>query len=183
MRRLLLLILAGVLNVAVTAHAQLLFKEVRTASDTVLVALFESRDVTGPVWDRRIRTNEVNIADPALWKLDGRPATAIHQFVTPAEYCEYHVYLKGWKLVNGKRYTLDTPQGSTNFVFDDRKILCESIKIKLWLFPFIRCGRGFFRAPGLCGFPIVVLPAVRVPNRKTLCRNGPQARALSHHCL
>jgi endoglucanase len=33
------------------------------------------------------------------------------------------------KLVTGKTYTLETPYGNTNFVFDDKQIFCESIKV------------------------------------------------------
>lgn len=122
-------ILAFVLSASLEARAQLALKEIRTASDAILVALFESRNVTGPVWDRVNQTNEVNAADRSKWKLDGQPVTAIHQFVTPAEYCDYHIYLEVGKLVNGRHYTLQTPHGHTNFVFDDRRMLCESIKV------------------------------------------------------
>ena len=121
--------LAFGLNASLAAQAQLTFKGVRIASDNVLAALFESRNVTGPVWDRVNQTNEVNTADLSLWKLDGQPVTAIHQFVTPAEFCDYHIYLKVGKLVNGRNYLLQTPHGNTNFVFDDRKIVCESLKV------------------------------------------------------
>ena len=113
----------------VSAHAQLSFKEIRTACDTVLVAFFQSTNVTGPVWDRVIRSDEVNTADLSLWKLDGKPVTAINEFVTPAENCDYHIYLQVPKLVKGKRYSLETPHGNTDFVFDDKKIFCESIKV------------------------------------------------------
>lgn len=124
-----LVVLAGLLSATLAADAQLSFREVRTASDKVLVAFFESSNVTGPVWDRVIRTDEVNTADLSLWKLDGKPVAAIHKFVTPAQNCDYHIYLEVPKLVSGKSYTLDTPHGSRSFVFDDKKILCESIKV------------------------------------------------------
>lgn len=124
-----LVILVGLVCGVVSAHAQLLFREIRTASDNVLVAFFESTNVTGPVWDRTNRTDELNTSDPSLWKLDGQPVTAIDEFVTPAENCDYHIYLHVPKLVNGKRYTLETPHGNKNFVFDDKQILCESIKV------------------------------------------------------
>jgi endoglucanase len=113
---------------ASSAAAQIALKEIRTASDTTLVVLFESRNVTGPVWNRVNQTNEVNTADLSAWKLNGQPVFAIDQFVTPSEFCDYHIYLHVGKLVNGAAYALETPHGNTNFVFDDRTILCESIK-------------------------------------------------------
>jgi endoglucanase len=125
----LLLVPVTALITALAAHAQVILKEIRTASDTTLVALFESRNVTGPVWDRVNQTNEINTTDLSAWKLNGQPVSAADQFVTPSEFCDYHIYLHVGKLVNGVAYNLQTPHGSTNFVFDDHTILCESIKV------------------------------------------------------
>jgi endoglucanase len=113
------LTLVGLLLVCQLANAELAFKEIRTASDNVLVAYFKSTV---------IKADEVNTTDTNLWKLNGQPVEAINKFVTEADACDHHIYLQVPTLVNGKSYTLETPHGSTNFVFDDRKIFCESIK-------------------------------------------------------
>src|SRR6266702_2570852 len=52
-----------------------------------------------------------------------------NRFITEAEGTDYHIYLQVPKLTNGIAYTLKTPYGSTNFVFDDRQVFCESIKV------------------------------------------------------
>jgi endoglucanase len=124
-----LLILAGFLFGYLSAKAQLSFKEIRTASDNVLVAFFQSTNVSGPVWNTVIQTNEIDTSNLSSWTLNHQPVTAIHQFITEAEGTDYHIYLQVQKLTNGIAYTLKTPYGSTNFVFDDRQIFCESIKV------------------------------------------------------
>ena len=101
------------------ANAALTLKEIRTASNNVLVAYFKST---------AINANEVNTADLSAWKLNGQPVTAINKFVTEADACDHHIYLQVPTLVNGTTYTLQTPHGEMTFVFDDRTIFCESIK-------------------------------------------------------
>jgi endoglucanase len=103
--------------------------EIRTASPTILVALFKDSHWTGPVWQRSYDTNQVNMSNLSLWTLNGTPVTAIDAFITEANAVDYHIYLHVPTLVNGTAYTLVTPNGSTNFVFDDTKVFCESIKI------------------------------------------------------
>lgn len=95
-------------------------KEIRTASNRVLVAFFSS----DTLW-----ADEVNTADETLWRLNGKPVEAINKFVTEADLCNHHIYLQTPGLKNGQRYHLETPYGDTLFVFDDKKILCESIKV------------------------------------------------------
>ncbi|MGE4569233.1 MAG: cellulase N-terminal Ig-like domain-containing protein, partial [Bacteroidales bacterium] len=95
-------------------------KEIRTASNRVLVAFFSS----DTLW-----ADEVNTADETLWRLNGKPVEALHKFVTEADLCNHHIYLQMPGLKNGQRYHLETPYGDTLFVFDERKILCESIKV------------------------------------------------------
>jgi hypothetical protein len=112
-----------------SANASVQFQQIRTASDTVLVAFFNSTNVSGPVWAPVYPTNEVNTRHPSLWTLNGQPVTAINEFVTEADAVEYHIYLQVPQLANGMAYTLVTPYGSTNFVFDDTRIFCESIKV------------------------------------------------------
>ena len=100
-------------------EAELSSKEIRTASNDVLVAYFKSTI---------IQADEVNTDDLSAWKLNGQPVLAINKFVTEADACDHHIYLQVPTLVNGTSYTLQTPHGDTTFVFDDRKIFCESIK-------------------------------------------------------
>ncbi len=111
--------LAVLLTCSIPVRAELALKEVRTASDTVLVAYFKSTV---------IQADEVNIADPSAWRLNGRPVSALHRFVTEADACDHHIYLEVPTLVQGSRYTLQTPHCETTFVFDDTKTFCESIK-------------------------------------------------------
>ncbi len=103
--------------------------EVRTASDTVLVALFKDTNWWGDVTDTQFNTNQVDLSHLSLWRLNGVPVTAMDAFITEADAVDYHIYLHVPKLANGVSYTLETPNGSTNFVFDDKQILCEAIKV------------------------------------------------------
>jgi len=112
-------VLIGFLCCSLSAHAELSLKEVRTASNNVLVAYFKSTV---------IQAEEVNTVTVSAWKLNGQPVTAIHKFVTEADACDHHIYLQVPPLVNGTSYTLRTPHGDKTFVFDDSKIFCESIK-------------------------------------------------------
>lgn len=121
--------IAGLMSVSLAAHAQLPLQEIRTASSTELVAFFHSTNISGPVWATVYSTNEVNISQPSLWTLNGRPVAALNEFVTESDGVDYHIYLQVPPLTNGMAYTLATPYGSTNFVFDDKQILCESIKV------------------------------------------------------
>ena len=117
MKRLLIAVIS--LCVSLAANAELTLKEIRTASNNVLVAYFKSTV---------INANEVNTADLAAWKLNGQPVTAINKFVTEADACDHHIYLQVPTLVNGTTYTLQTPHGEMTFVFDERTTFCESIK-------------------------------------------------------
>jgi endoglucanase len=125
-----LLILVGFLYGFLPANAQQLsFKEIRTASDTVLVAFFKDAYWSGPVYSQVWATNQVMTSNLSQWTLNGQPVTAANRFVTEANAVDYHIYLQVPKLTNGMAYTLETPYGNTNFVFDDTQIFCESIKV------------------------------------------------------
>lgn len=113
------LLVVMLLSSVLPVHAELSLKEVRTASNSVLVAYFQS-DI--------IKADEVDTHDVSQWRINGQPAAAIHKFVTEADACDHHIYLQGPTLVNGRRYTLQTPHGNTTFTFDDSKTFCESIK-------------------------------------------------------
>ncbi len=56
--------------------ASLVLKEIRTASDRVVVALFNSEIVD---------LDGVDISDPSQWKLGRKPVKAIHKYVTEAD--------------------------------------------------------------------------------------------------
>jgi len=112
-------VLVGLLCCSLSANAALSLKEIRTASNDVLVACFKSGI---------IQADEVNTGDVSVWKLNGRPVTAIHKFVTEADACDHHIYLQVPPLVSGTSYTLQTPHGDTTFAFDDSRTFCESIK-------------------------------------------------------
>ena len=107
------------LGCSLTVQAKLSLREVRTASNNVLVAYYQS-DI--------IKADEVDTNDVSQWRINDQSVAAIHKFVTEANACDHHIYLQGPTLVNGKRYTLLTPHGNTTFTFDDRKTFCESIK-------------------------------------------------------
>ena len=104
---------------SLSVHAELSLTEIRTAANNVLVAYYKS-DI--------IKADQVDTNDVSLWKLNGQSVAAINQFVTEANACDHHIYLQVPALVNGTSYTLRTTHGEKTFVFDDKKIFCESIK-------------------------------------------------------
>ncbi len=100
--------------------AKLSLEEIRTVSDNVLVVFFTSDTVD---------VYEVNIDNKGEWKINGVPVTEIYRYATQANVCDHHIYLQITKLESGKNYKLETPYGTKEFEFNDKKILCESIKI------------------------------------------------------
>ena len=112
-------VLVSCLFCSLSVHAELSLTEIRTASNNVLVAFYKS-DI--------IKADQVDTSDLSLWKLNGQSAVAINKFVTEANACDHHIYLQVPALVNGTSYKLQTPHGEKTFVFDDKKIFCESIK-------------------------------------------------------
>ena len=103
-----------------TANAKLTLKEVRTASNDVLVAFFSSD---------KIDVNEAEINDLSTWQINGHPVKNIFKYAVQADPCDHHVYLQVETLVKGKEYSLKTPYGNTEFIFNPGNILCESIKV------------------------------------------------------
>ncbi|HWD91757.1 MAG TPA: glycoside hydrolase family 9 protein [Verrucomicrobiae bacterium] len=124
-----LLIIAGLLGGILISNAQLPIQEIRTASNTELVAFFHSTNVSGPVYATVYSTNEVNLSQPLQWFLNGQRLETLSEFVTESDGVDYHIYMQVPPLTNGMAYTLTTPYGTTNFVFEDTNILCESIKV------------------------------------------------------
>ena len=114
-----LFVIVSCLCCSLSVHAELRLTEIRTASNNFLVAYYKS-DI--------VKADEVDTNDLSLWKLNGQPVAAINKFVTEADACDHHIYLQVPVLVNGVSYKLETPYGEKAFVFDDKKIFCESIK-------------------------------------------------------
>ena len=106
-------------TVSFAAPPQITFREVRTASDRVFVAYFTSDTAD---------INAIDTSKPAEWKINGKPASAVHQYVMQADGSNHHIYLETDKLIKGKEYTVETPYGSKRFKFDEREVFCESIK-------------------------------------------------------
>lgn len=120
-----------VLCTILSSHAQLpewpkmkelKLKEIRTASNNILVAYYLGPDL-----------NEVT-SNQDDWCLNGKHPEAIHKWSTPNWAAvdfgyEHHIYLTmNEVLENGKAYTLQTPYGDTTFIFHPDEIFCESIK-------------------------------------------------------
>ncbi len=101
------------------AEAKLMLKEVRTASNNVLVAFFTSDTID---------VNEANITNLSDWRVNGQPVKNIFRYATQADPCDHHIYLQTDNLIEGKKYEVHTPYGEKEFRFKAREIFCESIK-------------------------------------------------------
>jgi len=101
------------------AEAKLTLREVRTASNDVVVAFFTSDTAD---------ISESDVSDLSRWKLNGEPCIGIYRYITKADAADHHIYLKTSRLVGGKKYMLETPYGNKQFIFNEREIFCESIK-------------------------------------------------------
>lgn len=76
--------------------------------------------------------------DPAQWTVDGGAPGAVGRWSYPWYEdkstdnitMRHHLYLElATPLVSGVSYSLDTPYGTLDFPFDDRKTLCESLHV------------------------------------------------------
>ncbi|MFC1841104.1 glycoside hydrolase family 9 protein [Thermodesulfobacteriota bacterium] len=103
-----------------TAGAKLTLKEIRTASNDI-IAVFYTGD--------SVDVNEVDTGNLTDWTINGQPAKNIYKYATQADPCDHHIYLQTETLVKDMEYVLKTPYGNKKFIFNPRKILCESIKI------------------------------------------------------
>lgn len=97
----------------------LVLKELRTASNDVIVALFNS-DV--------VNMNGVDISNPSKWTVNRKPVNGLHKYVTEADACDHYIYIDVPQLKNGKKYVVKTPYGKAKFRFNQKKTFCESIK-------------------------------------------------------
>ena len=107
------LITLGFIFVSIQTYSKVTFKEVRTASDNVFTAYFTSDTVN---------TDEIDIADLSLWKINGQQAKSINKYVMQSNKCNHHIYLETEKLVKGRKYKIETPYGTKEFAFDEREI-------------------------------------------------------------
>jgi endoglucanase len=107
------------MGTTLAAEARLNIREVRSASNDVLVIFFTSDTLD---------LNEVDISNPAAWKINGQPCKSIHRYSTKADMCDHHIYLQTDDLTEGKEYNITTPYGSRKFRFDSKTIFCEAIK-------------------------------------------------------
>ena len=114
-----LLVGAAALMLSVSARAELKIREIRTAADNV-IELFWVSD--------QLDVNEVDISDPAQWKVNGKEVIGVNRVAAPADKCDHFVYLTVPKLKNGKKYKIETPYGNYSFRFKDKNVYCEAIK-------------------------------------------------------
>ncbi len=101
------------------ANPEVALKEIRSASNDVLVAFFtgDSADV-----------GEISIDETSQWKVNGNRVAEIYLYATQADPSDYHVYLKTSRLEEGKTYRIETPYGARDIQFRDKDIFCEAIK-------------------------------------------------------
>lgn len=97
-------------------------KEIRTASDKILIAYFLGPEING------VKT------ESDIWSLNGAKPVAITKWITPnwegiGFGYEHHIYLNmAQPFKEGQKYTLKTPHGDTTFIFNSENIFCESFK-------------------------------------------------------
>ena len=113
------IVLLGLIFSVTQSYSKVTFKEIRTASDNVIVAFFTSDTVN---------VDEIDISDLSKWKINGQVPKSISKFVMQADKCDHHIYLETEKLIAGKNYAIESAFGKKDFIFDDRQIFCESIK-------------------------------------------------------
>jgi endoglucanase len=92
---------------------------IQSASNNVLVVFLkgDSRDIKA-----------VSIEDSSLWKINGEPVSGIHQYSTPSNPFDHHIYLKTSIFKEGQRYRIETPYGDVDLNFRARDMFCEAIK-------------------------------------------------------
>lgn len=111
------------------AQAALSIIDVRTAKNDVLVLCL--RSTQGDHEPPSVSTSD--------YSLNSRRFSAVNRYSLTHDamggtYDKYFVlnhfiYLSGISLHNGESYTLSTPYGDTTFVFDDHRVVCESIHL------------------------------------------------------
>ena len=99
-------------------RADPVFREIRTASDRVIVAFFTS-DTVDP--------DEILIEDLSQWKINGKSPTSMYRYAMQADACDHHIYLETDPLVEDREYRVETPYGTRSFTFHEREIFCLSL--------------------------------------------------------
>jgi len=100
---------------------QITFSEVRTASDRVLAAFLVSEKDD-------VYADAIDVSNRSEWKINGKPAEAVHLYAMKTVGMHFHVYLETDKLVEGKKYEIEAPYGKKKFTFQEQDVFCESIK-------------------------------------------------------
>jgi endoglucanase len=118
-KRLAFLFIVYLLSGISSLYAKVTLKEIRSASNDVLVAFFTGDSAN---------VDEINIEDISRWKINGAPAVEISKYATAADTSDHHIYLKTSKLEEGKSYRVETPYGARDILFREREIFCEAIK-------------------------------------------------------
>ena len=104
---------------SLSASAKLTFQEIRTASNNVIELYFISDTLD---------INEVDISDPASWKVNGAQVLGVNRIAAAADKCDHFIYLTVPTLKNGQKYKVETPYGTYDFKFSDKEVYCEAIK-------------------------------------------------------
>lgn len=104
---------------ASAVNGKLTLKEIRTATDKIVVAYFTSDTLD---------LEETDISRKSEWLINGTEVSAISKYASIADKCDHYIYLVTEKLQAGNNYMLQTPYGNKEFIFNDREIFCESIK-------------------------------------------------------
>jgi endoglucanase len=117
--RLFLMTVLSILFGIQAARAEVTLKEIRSASNDVLVAFFAGDSA---------EVNELDIGEASRWRINGKPAFEIYEYATRTDPCDYHIYLKTSKLEEGRKYRIETPYGAKDIRFSERDIFCEAIK-------------------------------------------------------
>ena len=100
-----LIITAAALLLTSHALASLKIREIRTAADNV-IELFYTSDT--------LDVNEVDISDPAQWKVNGAQVLGINRTAAAADMCDHFVYPE-YRLGNIRQQTL------TGLMYSDRQ--------------------------------------------------------------
>lgn len=104
----------------INSDAAIKLREIRTAANNVIELCFRSDTLD---------VNEVSVADPSAWKVNGKSPLQINRMAAAFEKeCDHHVYLTVPALQEGRKYTVQTPYGKYTLKFDDDAVFCDAIK-------------------------------------------------------
>lgn len=115
MRRLIMFIWVAIIAAGLNANP--VIREIRTASNNVLVVFLHDTNMT-----KQLNTNLPQ------WKINGEQPLRINRYSMESDTCDNHVYLETSLLREGTEYKISTPYGDTTVLFRDDSIFCEAIK-------------------------------------------------------